>query len=70
MKFEEFMELTAKWSYEDIARYLMEDTVWCDLVMALFKKEWKDEEGITLEEINRFGKKNGYGTQETLPLGD
>ncbi len=70
MKFEEFIELTLKWSYEDMVRYIMENTIWCDRIIALIKSAWEEEEHITIEELNRFGKKNGYGTQETLPLGD
>lgn len=71
MKYEEFMKIVDKWSYNDIVCFLMEvDYVWCDGIFAYIKEGWNEHEPIELDEIAIYANDNDIMKYTNLPEED
>jgi hypothetical protein len=67
MKYKEFMEITDKWSDNDVVCFLMEYPLWNEMVMRFIMHKWRDSCPIELEEIVFFAQDNNIMEYTQLP---
>jgi len=66
MKYEEFMEITDKWSDNDTVCFLMDFPLWNEMIMRFIMHKWRDGV-VEAENIEWYANDNNIMEHTNLP---